>query len=355
MNPYSQFPSRNFWRSCELASSFLEVGFDSGKKFDFSSGELFATSGSCFAQHFGKRLMAQGGSVLFTEVEHPLYPPGFDHGYGLFSARYGNIYTVRQLRELLEQACSRIEMVGDWSLRKDGRVVDLLRPRAVPMGFDSVTEAAADRAFHLGCVRRMLEDMTVFVFTLGLTEAWMHARRGHTYPVVPGSVAGDFDPGLHVFKNFGLDDIVVDLHAVVELVHAVNPSARILFTVSPVSLVATAEPRSVVVSTVASKSILRAAVEQLLPCYAFVDYFPSYEIITSPLSRGRFWLENGRDVTDQGVRTVMDVFFSSRLPDLQGRAAIEPLMHKDVVNLSAALDAECDELFLDPKHQSSQA
>lgn len=363
MNPYTGLPQAQFWKASIESPSLLDVGFDFGKKFGFSADDVFATAGSCFAQHFAKQLVLRGGKVLQAEERHPMVPAEADHGYGAFSARYGNLYTVRQLRELLEQALDLREPVFETAQRKDGRWVDMLRPRAVPMGFESHAHASADRAYHLHAVRRMLGQMNVFLFTLGLTETWFNARGGHCYPVVPGAIAGQFDAGLHAFRNFRVGEIVADLEWIIRVIAEQNPSARVLFTVSPVALVATAEARSVVVSTTASKSILRAAVDEVVGAHAHVDYFPSYEIITGAPTQSRFWAEGLRDVTEKGVATVMEIFFGSRMPAIaqqtQGAAAqavVQPQPQDDVARqLETALTSECDEMFLDANLRSNPA
>ena len=354
MNPYAGLPKPQFWKASVESPDLLDVGFDFGKKFSFVSDEIFATAGSCFAQHFAKQLLLRGGKVLQAEERHPLVPAEADHGYGAFSARYGNLYTVRQLRELLEQALGLRAPVFQTAQRKDGRWVDMLRPRAVPMGFESHEHACADRAYHLHAVRRMLGEMNVFLFTLGLTETWFNIEGDYCYPVVPGAIAGDFDANLHAFRNFRVSEVVEDLDQVVRLLTGQNRALKILLTVSPVGLVATAEPRSVIVSTAASKSILRAAVDEVVSAHHNVDYFPSYEIITSPPSQSRFWAEGLRDVTEKGVAAVMDIFFNSRMPAIAQKApdASVPPQHQaqdDVARkLEAALTSECDEMFLDP-------
>jgi hypothetical protein len=361
MNPYTGLPKAQFWKASVESPSLLDVGFDFGKKFDFSPGDVFATAGSCFAQHFAKQLVLRGGKVLHSEERHPIVPADADHGYGAFSARYGNLYTVRQLRELLEQALGLREFVVETAQRTDGRWVDMLRPRAVPMGFESHEHACADRAFHLHAVRQMLGQMDVFLFTLGLTETWVNTSGNYCYPVVPGAIAGRFDAALHGFRNFRVSEIVSDLEWIVRVIAEQNPAARVLFTVSPVALVATAEARSVVVSTSASKSILRAAVDEVVDAHAHVDYFPSYEIITSAPTQSRFWAEGLRDVTEKGVATVMEIFFGSRMPGIvqetQGVLAepLVPVQSRDEVarKLDAALTSECDEMFLDPSLRSS--
>lgn len=354
MNPYDNLPRHSFWKAT-AAADFLDAGFDVGKKFAFSPGHKFATSGSCFAQHFAKSLAARGGNVLFTETRPHLIPATADHGYGQFSARYGNIYTTRQLLELLSQAVGHRPPICEFASRKDGRYVDMLRPRAVPYGFSSVGDAVADRNYHLKAVRKLIEDLDVLIFTLGLTEGWVNSEQDYCYPVVPGAIAGEFDSARHRFHNFSMREVVADLEAVVSLVNNINPKASLLLTVSPVSLVATAERRSVIVSTVASKSILRAAVDEVVRNCPAADYFPSYEIIAGPYTRGRFWANDGREVTAEGVQTVMKIFFQSRLAELAGAGAsvaesVTPRQAGDAPrsSMDEFLDDECEELFLDP-------
>ncbi len=62
------------------------------------------------------------------------------------------------------------------------------------------------------------------------------------------------------------------------------------------------------VSTVASKSILRVAAEETCARYDFVHYFPSYEIITAPGESERYFEPNLRSVNPDGVAHVMRVF-----------------------------------------------
>lgn len=50
--------------------------------------------------------------------------------------------------------------------------MDPLRPQIRLAGFGSVEEPLTDRKVHLAAVRRMFEECDVFIFTLGLTEAW---------------------------------------------------------------------------------------------------------------------------------------------------------------------------------------
>lgn len=357
MNPYKNLPAQSFWKAVVQSENAQAVKFDCGQKFTFAATDAFVTAGSCFAQHFAKKLTERGGNVLVAEQRHPLTPENSDHGYNLFSARYGNIYTARQLLEMLEQAFALRPTVYDFAKRDDGRWVDMLRPRAVPMGFSSEEQGRADRDYHLAMVRKLIGEMNIFVFTLGLTETWVNTEHGYCYPVVPGAIAGDFLADTHAFKNFSFTEVVDDLRAIIKIITAQNAAVKILLTVSPVGLVATAEQRNVLVSTVASKSILRAAAEQIIGEYAQVDYFPSFEIITSPYNQGKFWAEGLRDVTEKGVNCVMEIFFNARMPDFAQQISLQIKQPELISNefdsaLEKAITEECDEMFLDPSLRS---
>jgi hypothetical protein len=99
--------------------------------------------------------------------------------------------------------------------------------------------------------------------------------------------------------------------------------------------VATATSQQVVVASSYSKSVLRAAAGHLESKYAFVDYFPSYEIIASHAMRGAFYEPDMRSVVKPGVEHVMSHFFSEHVPPLPGRK----------VKVGAA-DAESDEALV---------
>ncbi len=309
-----------------------------------------ACAGSCFAQHIARYLNAAGG--FQTAFETP--PPGVgDHedGYGQFACRYGNVYTVKQLRDLVEQALGLRPPIFDLVTDDDGRTWDLLRPRAVPDGFASEREARLDREYHLARVADMLREADVFVFTLGLTEAWVNRDGDYTYPVCPGTARGRFDPQEHAFHNDSYPEVEADLRRVVDLLTEVNPDLRIVLTVSPVPLVATYTGQPVVVATSYSKSVLRAACEAVVRDRAAVDYFPSYEMITSHVGGGRFFADNLRDVRPEGVRFVMETFFARFL----GREApatpapapsFVPASPQDSLPLPDQV--ECDELLNDP-------
>lgn len=314
-SPYADLPAERFWRSGVAETNPLIMEKLYTKRFPIAPTDRIATAGSCFAQHIARNFRARGFTVM--DVEPAPYPSSQAlsqaYGYGVYSARYANIYSVRQLLELFREATAEDRGEASWPVLvwgKQGRFVDGMRPGVEPDGLDSPEEVIAQRRDHLARVRQLFAEVQVFVFTMGLTEAWIDAASGRTLPTCPGTIAGAFDPEVHKFQNFSFKSILSDYLAFRKELAAFNPGVRHLITVSPVPLTATASNQHVLVATMYSKSVLRAVAGQLYADHRDVDYFPSYEIIAAHPSRGFFFEGNLRSVSPAGVETVMRSFFS---------------------------------------------
>jgi len=356
-SPYAGLDATRFWRTGVAETHPLTVEGLYSKRFPIGTRDRIATAGSCFAQHIATHLRARGFRVLDLEPA----PWGFEpaqaqaFGYGVYSARFGNLYTARQLLELLREAM--VERPPEpivWE--KGGRFFDALRPGVEPEGLGSPEEVALHRRIHLGRVRTMFERTDVFVFTFGLTESWRDRATGRTLPTCPGTIAGTFDPAAHAFHNFTVQETLDDYHAFRAELAAINPGVRHLVTVSPVPLTATAAGIHVLLASTWSKSALRAVAGQLYAECPDLDYFPSYEIIASPWSRGFFFEPNLRSVSPAGVAAVMRVFFAEHaVAAPPGRAEVPApedrprggRRGKAGRNRRAAEDAVCEEMLLD--------
>ena len=311
-HPYAGLPEFQFWKTASGAQNGAELDPIVETSFKIRPDERVVTAGSCFAQHVARHLVQAGFCHHVTEPGHPIIPQKLraEFNYGVFSARYGNIYTARQLHQLLLRAYGKFEPVETCWTHPQGGVVDQFRPQIQPGGFVHAEELELDRAQHLAAVRRAVEELDVFVFTLGLTEAWLDRRDGAVFPLAPGVAGGQYDERRHVFRNFGADEVTADLNASFALIRRRNPRARFLVTVSPVPLNATALHQHVWTSTTYSKAVLRVAAEQVCGAWDDTDYFPSYEIITAPHVRGRYYGPDHRSVTEAGVRHVMRLFLA---------------------------------------------
>lgn len=343
-HPYAALPDYAYWRKAvaNVAPGTLDPVVR--PRFRIRPGDRVATAGSCFAQHISKRLRSGGFRFLAVEPGSVAdaaaageASPGYD-----FSARYGNIYTARQLAQLFDRAFGYFRPLdGAWPL-PGGRYCDPFRPRIEPDGFASEAEVARDRRRHLAAVRRMFRGLDVFVFTLGLTECWLSRLDGAAYPVAPGVAGGRYDPARHAFVNFSVAEVVADLGRFLAGLRQVNPAARVILTVSPVPLVATHEERHVLLSTVYSKSVLRVAAQEVRALHDNVEYFPSYELINGPHSSSRYFGEDCRSIRDEGVDHVMRVFMASMTESMAGPAAAA---YRAV---EVASDAACDEELYGP-------
>ena len=350
-NPYTGLPDRQFWkRDPGIAKAAL---FDPVSPVDFriSRTDKIVTAGSCFAQHVARYLRTSGYHYLVTEPAHPMFDAALAHkfNYGAFTARYGNIYTARQLKQLLLRAYGEFEPVArSWPKDGSGTVVDPFRPQIQPHGFASQAELDADRAQHFLAVRRAVQDMDVFVFTLGLTEGWADPRDGAVYPLAPGVAGGEYDPELVAFHNFDLDETVADMAFSLDYIRRINPDVRIILTVSPVPLNATYENRHVYVSTTWSKAVLRLAAAAMTRQFARCSYFPSYEIITAPHVRGAYFGPDCREVIESGVEHVMTLFFrhltdAAVVPRGAAVADLDHAVARHLDEMQKAMDILCDE------------
>lgn len=328
-SPYLDLPDHQFWRRALGGVPMTEVDPVVSPRFRLGHTDKVATAGSCFAQHIARTLQRQGFNYFICEGGgHLPEEEAKRRNYGVFSARYGNLYTARQLVQLFDRAYGRLTPLEPAWTRPDGRLVDPFRPQIEPDGFATLEGLESSRDEHYAAVRTLFEQLDVLVFTLGLTEAWRNRTDGAVYPLAPGVVAGTYDPDRHEFVNFTLAEVTADLQAFVLRLLRVNPGARLVLTVSPVPLIATYEDRHVLVSNTYSKSVLRVAAEEICRHNPQCAYFPSYEIITGNHTRGHYYEEDLRSVKQEGVDHVMRLFLGHYLNQAPTASLAEELMRE---------------------------
>jgi hypothetical protein len=136
LNPYRSLPDHRFWRKAiaNVPSFAIDPLIDA--PFRIAPQDKVATAGSCFAQNIARALQTSGfcyfvpesGPADLSDQERAA------RNYGVYSARYGNIYTTRQLLQLTG-ASSRSSMSGPArtdvmsirSVRRSSRTVSTLR------------------------------------------------------------------------------------------------------------------------------------------------------------------------------------------------------------------------------------
>ncbi|MFV0597190.1 GSCFA domain-containing protein [Shewanella sp.] len=321
--PYDSSRDEIFWRT---AVANIRTGFDTFNmltpKFDIERHHRISSAGSCFAQHIGNWLMQNGycyNRSLLNRDE-------------VSSFAFGNIYTPRSLLQWF--VCSDDEL-SEHSVHfevESCRYYDLLLPRAAEAGYQSRDELLAFRKLVMEETRAQLAQSECFIFTLGLIEAWADGN-DICYPSCPGVKFGEYDPEKYQLKVFNYQEIFSDLSELFKQIKSVNPDIRFVLTVSPVPLTATATDNHILVANGYSKSVLRAVAGAFCQGRNDVSYFPSFELITTPLPEDFRYLDNRRTVSEKGVGYVMRHWAAS----LNGKQTPE----------ASHIEAACDDEMLD--------
>lgn len=358
--PYDKQADYAYWKMAVSNHNYADLDPVIGMPFKLTRSHKIVTAGSCFAEHIGRYLKAAGANFLVTEPAHQFISQSAadETSYGRFSARYGNVYTGRQLLQLFDRAYGHFCPDEDIWQESSSVFIDPFRPNIQPGGFNSHREFEIDRRQHFAAVRAAFEMLDVFIFTLGLTECWRSRIDGAVFPLCPGVRGGQYSESIHEFVNFEIEDVVDDMQKFIQRLRSVNKNAKVILTVSPVPLAATAENRHVLVSTIYSKSVLRVACDKIVRSLRDVYYFPAYEIITGP--RSNYFEEDGRSVTEAGIAHVMRVFFDHYLierPILDKGVIVREVRRRlfgksstEITDLTSAFSAMCDEeaLLLPP-------
>ena len=347
-NPYKSLPSSSFWPKSVSLTDTASIDPVIETKFRFDKDRKIASAGSCFAQQLNSRLKEFGINYITKEPPHSLLNDSETllYNYNTYSARYGNIYTTSQLKQLFHRVFNDSQY-DSHILTSGNYFLDAYRPLIQPRGFSSIKELELDRKIHYKAVRSVFEELDVFIFTLGLTEAWRSKIDNTTFPVCPLVVSESALEEDYYLHNFSLEEIERDLVEFIELLAEVNKSAKIILTVSPVPIVATGNKQHVLVSNCFSKSLLRVAAENISSRFSNVDYFPSFELINTIPD---YFSSNLRTVTPKGIDHVMKVFIKHYLPfGVEQSNSVQIKNKLETQNSEKFLEELCDELIYENK------
>ena len=323
-HPYNSLNKNKFWAT-GVKTSYT----DDTPKFDLPSlnsiiGENQSVSsvGSCFAQHIGKNLVEYGVNFNTSNLTR----------VGFESFDLGNVYTSSQLLMWLKVSLN-LKTLSENNVYFCGtEYKDYLLPHC--SGFSKLSELLENRVAVVNDMRETLKKTDLLIFTLGLTELWKSSEE-EILPVCPGVSSGQFDRNRHHFHNLSFKDVSEDLIEIDKLCNELNSSMKILLTVSPVPLTATASEEHILVASMQSKAILRAAVAEHVRKSKISSYFPSYEIITHNQKGDWRFDDNLRTVSAKGVGLVM----------------MHALDNKFEVSINNELEVQCEEQKLETLSQ----
>lgn len=159
--------------------------------------------------------------------------------------------------------------------------------------------------------REIFLDTDFFIITLGLSEVWYdNVSNEYFWRAIPED---KYDPTRHVFKVCSMEESKAALQEILNYVKTYVPNSKILFTMSPVPLAATFRPVSCLTANSVSKSILRAALDEMIRDNEDIlnkklFYWPSYEIVKE-LFPNEFTADN-RHVHQDILSMIMRLFES---------------------------------------------
>lgn len=274
--PHTHFiPSKAELAQADAVDRFVMHGWSPTAPFIDKQMRITAF-GSCFAEYIGEYLHRQGYNILGKHLDLQSHIIRFGEGMV-------NTFAIRQQLE--------------WALEN----------KAFPdnLWFSETKELASPDPAIQAETRDIIRATDLFIITLGLSEIWYDKRTGDAlWRAVPSHL---FDPDIHGFRISSHQENLENLRRIHALIQTARPGARIVFTVSPVPLMATFRPISCLTANSVSKAILRSAVDEFIrgdPAGA--HYFPSFEIVKE------FWIDpygpDNRHPRDEVIQFIMQTF-----------------------------------------------
>lgn len=240
--------------------------------FKLSDGTSILTVGSCFARNIERSLRERDFVLPTDALELPKNE---------VAGRAANILNQYNAGTMFQSLTNPDLFLTDAGLvdRREGgdEVIDLLLHTSQPVS----RKRAIERRKEIAKIyREGLANSRVVILTLGLIEVWMDVKDGIFLNGIPGPRVMKADPGRYVYYKLTVADCEDLLRKTVKALCA-DESRQVLITVSPVPLGRTFTGQDAVSANCVSKSTLRVAANTIMDEFDRVDYFPSYEIVTS--------------------------------------------------------------------------
>lgn len=239
--------------------------------FSIPSGASVFTIGSCFARNVERALVARGIDVPTARFAAP-----HDEAPGQPN-RILNQYNPATMVQCVRAAGAEPDEAALYDAPSGEGVIDPL----LATGTRAVArERAIERRGEINTLYGAgLAASEIVVVTLGLIETWFDHETGLHLNEAPQLRALKSYPNRWEFRRLGVQEVT---EMVADLVEALDAGRRnIVMTVSPVPLQVTFAGGDAVTANAYSKAVLRVAAEEISRTIPGVDYFPSYEAVTS--------------------------------------------------------------------------
>lgn len=250
--------------------------------FEIRYKDQILTLGSCFAENIGTKLQ----NACFLTLINP------------FGVLYNPMSVGQGIRYLLI----------DKEFKKD----DLFQSGSLWNSFahsSAFSSLSSDETLQkinsrLLAARNFLNESTVMMITLGTTWVYEDTESGKVVANCHKLPASRFNR-----RRLSVDEIITEMSDVIALMHRRNPQLQFIFTVSPIRHLKDGAHENTL-----SKSTLHVAVDELERNFAFVHYFPAYEIVMDELRDYRFYAQDMFHPSEQAIDYIWqrfsDTYFS---------------------------------------------
>lgn len=276
--------------------------------FRLKPGESIFTIGSCFARHIEGELRDRGFQIpmreLFTRGVFKGLPPEIVNNFGTpsifneFAWAFGE-EEFDEDKAILEVGANKYVDLHMVNSIRPGPLADVLARRR------GLMEAT-----------RSLADCRLLIMTLGLAEVWWDEAAQvylNTAPLPSAMKASPERFSLHVLSFQECHDY---LQRALDIAfkHG-RDDLRAIITVSPVPMMATHRREDVITANCYSKSVLRAAAEQIVASDERITYFPSFESVTLSDRRiawGDDFVHTTREIVKFNVERMINAYLGNR-------------------------------------------
>ncbi len=258
------------------------------------------SAGSYFAVEIAEVLQEQGYNYVISELGDNPGTEAIIDGYNVNSANFWTLFNTPSLKQLAEKA---------FGIRKFQKLLVnhsptiYMDPYRHQVFFNSTQSYLTDYPKHINAIKQVLLESKVFIFTVGLNECWE----------LPDKTVISRNPisGLHHLikhKVLTVEENVKNIIEFFDIVKTRNPDFKLILTLSPVPLLATARSNShhIIEANTHSKSVLRVAIDQVVNEFEDIYYLPSYELITECIESP--WQDDRCHVKKEAVKKVINMF-----------------------------------------------
>lgn len=269
-------------------------------KFRISKNDRVYTIGSCFARNIEQALISKGIEVPTTNIQ-------IDESLYVSKPRFSN--TVLNKYNPHSMAAEILRGLGELTYEDDG-LIEVSENKFYDPQSSHLPVLDRESAIN---VRKALDKTSkeiltsnVFMFTLGLTETWFDKKTSIAFNQINPAQLKPIRERL-MFKNVNVQEAYNELEKAFVMLEKHVPNAKVVITVSPVPLLNTFTNMDILTANTYSKATLRVIAQMLSDNFSFVDYFPSYEMVTNS-NKNYSWALDKAHVTDDVVNNVIETF-----------------------------------------------